>query len=358
MNNDFDTQKRVNAPDEEGLESFDEYEVGSLSPNERKHYPLINLKHAKQRLLDVLENVSRATLQDISQNDEEEQIDEDADRANGETDEIEISALPPTRRSHYLLLKLARLRAALAGLGLLRARKSAPLTPTLRQRSPGRALTALGICIALLVLLLGNIPSLRATFLGLLGPTPTPTPGASFTFSSMPIVVNHFGPIPAYSSQSSPGPLPPTCPQISTLQYFTTPLDPPGLGASPIWLAGFTGPSAALDNLVPINAQVAHAPWPGGWYETVAVFIQKNYTGDIILRGGSQKDGAPVWLSKNNPQILGNTLALNLEDGSHFIANGQWEMTSITIAVPTAGCYTLQASWSGNSWTRFFAAGR
>ena len=358
MNDDFEKQKAVNSADEETLESADEFKISDLPPGARKHYLLINLNGTKQRLLETLQKVSRATFQDITQSEDDGLADESMEQTSSAAFELEISELPPTRRSHHLLLKLAGLRARLPGLRRFSARKSALLTPAQCRRAVGRALTTFGVGAALLILLLGNIPGLHSTLVGLLAPTATPTPQVSFTFSNMPIIVNHFGTVPPSSAQSSPGPLPSTCPQVSTLQHFTTPLDPPGLGASPVWLSGFSGPSATLDELAPINAQVAHAPWPGGWYETVAVFIQKNYTGNIILRGGNQKDGAPVWLSKNNPQILGNTLALNLEDGSHFIANGQWEMTTITIAVPAAGCYALQASWSGSSWMRFFAAGR
>jgi hypothetical protein len=272
--------------------------------------------------------------------------------------EFEISDLAPTQRSHHLLLRFVRLRAALARLRYTRARKPAPLSQ--RRHTLGRALTACGVCAALLVLLIGNIPGLRTRFVGFIASTPAPMPTqeSRVTFGSMPIIINHFGTVPPDTSQSSPGPLPATCPQISTLQYFTTPLDPPGLGASTVWLSGFTGPSAALDNLVPINAQVAHAPWPGGWYESVAVFIQKGYSGNVTLQGADQKGNARVWLSKNNPQILSNTLTLNLDDGTHYISNGQWEMTSVLIAVSSAACYTLQASWSNSSWTRYFAAGK
>ena len=353
MNDNFTGQTPAGSKDGELAENADEFRISDLPPHVRGHNRLLKPGWIQQRLLYRVTNVSRATLQAAAPIDDKVQRAEGAEQAMSEKLDIEISDLPPTQRSHYLLLKLVQLR-----LGRARARKSTPLTRSLRRHRTRRVFTAFGICAALLLLLLGNVPGLRTRLVGLLEPTPAPTATADAVFTNMPIVINHFGTVPPYSSQSSPGPLPATCPQVSTLQYFTTPLDPPGLGASPLWLSGFTGPSAALDDLVPINAQVAHAPWPGGWYESIAVFIQKGYTGNIILHGGSQKNGAPVWLSKSTPQILGNTLTLNLEDGSHFIANGPWEMTSITIAVPAAGCYALQASWANSSWTRFFAAGR
>ncbi len=266
--------------------------------------------------------------------------------------EVEISDLPPAERSHYLLLRLTRWWESLA------RRQQKRLTRSQRRRAAGRTLTAFGICVMLLVLLFGSAPGLRTRLTTLLQPVPTPTPVTQFVFSNMPVINMRPGDqTPITDPQGSPGALPATCPQISTLQYFMTPLDPPGLGASPIWFSGFNGPSATLHDLLPINAPVVHAPWPAGWYTMLAVFIQKGYTGTITLQGTSQTGNSPVWLSRDSPQILGNSLALNLNDGSHYVANGPWEMTSISVAIPKAGCYTLQVSGASTLWTRYFAAG-
>lgn len=361
MNHDFDAQQTDNVGNEELAKDLDDLESSDLPPDSHSHYLLLSLNHTKQRWLAAAKNVSRATFQDIAQEDDDGPAIENAELAAGKDFELEISELPPTRRSHYLLLKLIRLRALLPGLQGSHTRKPAPLTLRQRRRTMGRAFTAFGMCAILLMLLIGNLPGLRARLLGFLNPAPTPTQvnysnGVSFG-KNAPVIIYHFGtPAPAHAL-SSPGPLPATCPQISTLQYFTTPLDPPGLGAGSIWLSGFSGPSAALNDLQPIDAQVAHASWPDGWYETLAIFIQKGYSGNVILKGSGQHGATPVWLSRDTPQILGSALTLSLNDGSHYIVDGQWEMASISIAVPTAGCYTLQASWGNNSWVRFFAAG-
>jgi hypothetical protein len=350
MSDHFTGSAETDSNDEEAPESAGELQISDL-PRESGS--------RKWRLLDSIRDVSRATFQDVAPGDEVDQDADFAEETGSEKLDIEISDLPPTRRSHYLLLKLIQLRALLAGFKWISTPKSAPLSGHQRRAQTRRTIATLGICAALVVLLIGNLPGMSTRLVSLLQhqPAPAATANADLTTGDMPIVINHFGNGPVYPSQSAPGPLPSTCPQISTLQYFTTPLDPPGLGASPIWLSGFTGPSAALNHLVPINAQVAHAPWPGGWYQSVAVFIQKSYPGNITLRGSGQKNSSPVWLSRDNPHILSTALTLNLKDGSRFLTNGQWEMTSITIAVPTSGCYALQATWSNSSWTRFFAAG-
>ena len=139
----------------------------------------------------------------------------------------------------------------------------------------------------LLVLVIGNVPGLRTRLAGFLAPTPTPTSASSLVFigqdtSSVIIISPRYG--TPNTPQNAPGPLPTTCPQSSNLQYFTTPLDPPGLGASSIWISGFTGPSAVLNDLVPLNPQATHASWPFGWYESLTVFIQKNYHGNDPAR--------------------------------------------------------------------------
>lgn len=362
MKNDFDAQAD-NPADEELSEDLDGLEISDLPPGSRSHYLLLSLNHIKQRLLTTARNVSRATLQDITQDEDREFLDSAEQTGNGGF-ELEISELPPTRRSHFLLLKLTQLRAALR-LPDSRTRKSVPPTLQQRRHSIGRAFTAFSVCIVLLVLLIGNVPGLRTRLVGFLEPALLPTStqvsyGSSITIGkNAPVIIYHFGtPQPPTPSLISPGSMPTTCPQISTLQYFTTPLDPPGLGAGPVWLSGFSGPSAALNDLQPIEAQVVHTNWPDGWYETLAIFIQKGYSGKIVLKGSGQQGAAPVWLSRDTPLILGTTLTLSLDDGSHYIADGQqWEMASVGIAVPTAGCYTLQASWDNNSWVRFFAAG-
>ena len=203
-----------------------------------------------------------------------------------------------------------------------------------------------------LVLLAGNIPVLRGRFLSLLA---TPTPTSQTTYFSQVVINNgaifiHRSASPSASTFGL-GPMPQRCPRVSTLLYFTTPLDPPGLGAGPVWLSGFTGPTAALDHLAPLTASRA------GWYETLAVFIQKGFTGTIALTGTNQQNNQPILLGKTDPRSLVSTLTLHLDSGDHFIADGAWEMTSVTLAIPTAGCYRLHASWGESAWDRYFAAG-
>lgn len=293
-------------------------------------------------------NVSRATFPRVEPRGEDEPGIENMDTAADDEFDLKISDLPPTRQSHYLLLKIARL------VGKRRAQTGQRREQSARQRSirVSRVLTACSVLLIALVLLAGNIPVLRGRFLSLLA---TPTPTSQTTYFSQ-VVINN-GAIfihrsaPPSASTFGLGPMPQRCPRVSTLLYFTTPLDPPGLGAGPVWLSGFTGPTAALDHLAPLTASRV------GWYETLAVFIQKGFTGTIALTGTNQQNNQPILLGKTDPRSLVSTLTLHLDSGDHFIADGAWEMTSVTLAIPTAGCYRLHASWGESAWDRYFAAG-
>ena len=77
----------------------------------------------------------------------------------------------------------------------------------------------------------------------------------------------------------------------------------------------------------------------------------------MTLRGNNPASGAPIWLNRNDPTVLNTSLTLSLNDGNHYTQDGKWEITTIFLAVPTAGCYTLQATWGNNQWVRYFAAG-
>src|SRR6185312_6454735 len=103
--------------------------------------------------------------------------------------ELEISELPPTRRSHFLLLKLTQLRA----------RRAVPLTSRQRRRFIGRTFTTFGVCVVLLVLLIGNVPGLRTRLLGLLAPALVPTAtqvsydNGNGIRKNAPVIIYHFG---------------------------------------------------------------------------------------------------------------------------------------------------------------------
>jgi hypothetical protein len=348
------------------LNEFD-VEISDLPPDKRSHFLLLKLANARRRGRIAAQALARATLQAAAARDAEEEPREDEQFA------LEISDLPPDRRSHYLLLRLAALKArarALLPFFPQRAHQAhVPLTRTQRRARIARALTTLGLCAALLVLLAGNVPDLRTRFLSLFR-APTPVTTSSSISSSaaifpigngqgVPIIVERRG-LVGRPARNTPGPLPAVCPRASNLQSFMTPLDPPGLGGGPIWLTGFAGPTAALVDLQPLETSLSSPPGQRiGWYEGVTVFIQRGFSGIITLRGLSQDPGGQVLFANNNVLDFSDVMVL---DSSTFhlenVPNGSaWLVTSVNLIVPFAGCYALEAAWPGGSWFAYFAAG-
>lgn len=350
MKDDFHTPDPADADhmdDADVPENFDDIEISALPPDRRSHYLLLGLSKIKQRLLTTIQHVSRATWRDVAQ------IAGDG-QANSDEFELEWSELPPTRRSHVLLLKLKRWLAPRAqGARSFPRAAAAPV----RRSLAGRVISVFAMCVVLLALLFSAVPDLRNGVLGLFTPASVSTGTAyvstdlSGIDANVPVIVYPYGTPPA-SFQSSPGAIPTTCPHMSTLQYFTSPLDPPGLGDGSVWISGFSGPSPVLDHLTPF-------PKPDqGWYQVLTIFIQRGFSTTISIQGSAQSTHQPIWFGKSDPSALTDSLFFNLNDGTRYLTPfPRWAMTTIIVSVPAAGCYSLQASWANHTWKRYFAAG-
>jgi hypothetical protein len=353
-------QKTGNAEDEQSdLHTLD-VQISDLPPATRSHYLLLRLVEFNRRGQGILQTCARSmqrTVVALTRRDD----------GTGPTEDewfvFEISDLPPTTRSHYLLLRLTALKARL----FFRSppgQRPTPLTRTWYRLRIGQVLTVLGLCASLALLLIGNVPDLRTQLRTLLRPsTPTATPTAAASVGSLeqgvPIIVERHG-LPEQHTQGTPGPLPAICPQASTLQPFMTPLDPPGLGDGPVWITGFVGPTASLVDLQPLGTSLSHPQGQTvGWYEGLAVFVQRGFTGTITLQGESQGPGGQVFFAGDNILSFNSVFDLDLSALRlhSFPSGSQWLVTSLNLIVLFAGCYNLQAFWSTGKWSRYFAAG-
>lgn len=348
-------------PRDENKDAYDDLstldiQISDLPPSQRSHVLLLKAtalrEHTRVRALALLRAIApRARRDNESESQEDERF------------ALEISDLPPSAPSHYLLLQLrARIRAILPLRQRRTSRQRPSLTRARRRQHIAQALTMLGLCAALVVLLVGNVPDLRARLLSLLRPSvPTPTTSSTLTFGRMgvPIIVARHG-LFIGQAQGTPGPLPALCPQASTLQPFLTSLDPPGLGDNPVWITGFVGPTAALVDLHPLGTSLSHPQGQTiGWYERLSLFIQRGLTGTITLRGESQEAGGLVFFAGDDVSNYSLVFRLDLSTLRQYDSPGgsYWQTTSLNLIVPFAGCYTLQATWSTGSWFQFFAAG-
>lgn len=354
------------------LDETDDIEISDLVPSKRSHYLLLNLKDAQHRLRTGARQMAQSLASSTSSSPNNGQ------GAADEPDEfdLEISDLPPGQRSHYLLLRFTALKKHLR----TRLLGAASDAPTDRARPPskrarlGRALTALGLCVSLLILLLGNSPGLRGQLLGVFQ-TPTTTTSTSSSLSIYPgsrpasnskVIVRGSSHIDfsVTNSRETPGLLPDTCPQTSTLERFLTPLDPPGIGGGPLWIAGLAGPTAALLDLQPVPHSVIQPPRAFfSWYTTITLFVQKGFPKSILLTGGEQISARALAFGDPKVQTINNQsyqvyLSTTIKDiDNQYTDNGQWEVRALNVFIRAAGCYFLQASWDGGMWLAYFAAG-
>lgn len=278
---------------------------------------------------------------------------------------VEISDLPPETESHFLLLKLvAWKKRLLAVVQRLRSgQRSAQQAQHSRRARRVRGRQVLAVCAllaALGILLLGNIIPLRTPLLGLLGiPTPTHSATETNTVSSVNSMVQI---IQGYQDATPPissgpqtiGVLPNSCPKASELQLFNTPLDPPGMGSGPVWLTGFTGPTAALTRLQKVQSPI------DGWYTTLTLFVAKGFKGTLIIDGWGQDMEGLLFFNTPGTTRANTPLTINLDSSNEksLSSNGSWETMPLNIYFLIAGCYSLRAYWGADSWVSYFAVGR
>ncbi len=355
-------------------EPLDEFEVelSDLPPSASSHYLLLRLNALKANLRESRQTFFRSdkvapqhTALSSSPNDE---------------DEIEISDLPPSTRSHYWLIALrsyllTSTRRFVHGPGASsprQAKRSARGWRPTRARV-GQLLTTFGICAALLILLLGNDPALPNQLSALVHPSSTPstTTGNAIVYTSVQIVnVNPPGAttIDSQGKHGALGSLPATCPQADAVQQFPTAFDspPPGIGTRQVWVTGFSGPIAALRNLMPTPSTL-QMPEGGRlqrlqWYTTLDVFIQKGYNEHFSLQGNDQLSGVSLQFGDiNMSDATTGYFLFGLQNSTTqplLIDDGQWDILQVNVYLPSSGCFFLQLDWSSGSWTGYFAAGR
>ncbi|HLL79646.1 MAG TPA: hypothetical protein VKT25_09110 [Ktedonobacteraceae bacterium] len=278
--------------------------------------------------------------------------------------ELEISDLPGTegeRRHHEeRLLSFTHITHSLAA------------RPQLRRRV-WQAGTAGGALLLIVFVLFGSFPQIGQGVQHLFERTPPATElpvhtashaeqlssidiqGIISQFHAHKVIFWEASTPPVVPLDSTLAEAPQNCLYSTTLSNFATPLYPPSVGSSPVWVTGFTGPGALLNHL-------SRAPRPhDGWYAPLLIVSETNFAGDIILRAGIVSSSFPLWFSKQYGGSLVRTVTLHPLDPSlsnHTTGDQQWSATLVYLYIPQAGCYYLDASWNGGSWVAYFAAGR
>ncbi len=149
---------------------------------------------------------------------------------------------------------------------------------------------------------------------------------------------------------------PQDCSQYTILQNFAAPTLPAGIGSSPLWVTGFTGPRATLNRMTRANPPVL------GWYRQLQLVGETNYSGTITLQGGIVGSAFPLWFGyyPHGGELI-TTISLQPADSSlsnHTTDDQQWNARPLNLYIARSGCYYLQATWNGGAWTAYFAAGK
>lgn len=215
-------------------------------------------------------------------------------------------------------------------------------------------MTACTVCMVLF-LVLASFPAPRNWLYTLVvPPTPTQVVLSSVTISS-DISQQIVGPITPGPVPITPGPMPLyiVCPAPS-VQYTST-----TLGSNPLWISGFSGPTARvyLASSIPVPSYPALYGFP----VPLQIEVPANYQGSVTLEGKEMSNGMDVMFgfSPFNDQVPALTLNPQGQDSNHFTltVDGTTRTAwNIVMFIPAAGCYTLKATWfDGHSVMNFLA---
>jgi hypothetical protein len=269
-------------------------------------------------------------------------------------DELEVTDLHPRRVRHGSV------------------RPPRPSARTRRRLALGMSL------LALLAVLLSSLPLVhdalrglaRATVSPAAAPTaaplvlPPPAATAVETLATPTAVaggpgVPTLGPAPASCAGAPPA-----------LTHVGPPQAASAVGRAPVWVGGFTGPDATL-RLGPAasaNAFGWAAPytqygWPAPIY--LVLQLQLGVAGPVTISGWDPRDGHPLWFgfiqagvwrapTHVTPAFTVDPMRPSIPAGGEDDTGAFWYGYAF---LPSAGCYTLAATWPGGTWQVMVSAG-
>ena len=229
--------------------------------------------------------------------------------------------------------------------------------PLRRRSQPGRLrVVVVALCALAVVVAAGTFALVRGGILGGASTTSgsqTPTATRS-TPSPTPY------PTPTLGTPTALGAAPATCtPPAPTPQALPNGFKG-GIGATPVWVAGFTGPQATKH----IGAgELGYSRY--GWLTLLFFAVEPGFTEPVAVRGTRLDDGSPLWIGVLGPgQIVNQATPLVtvvLDPKRPAIPKNEsdgWAEWHAVFYIPVAGCYFLEATWPGGSWRLTFAAGQ
>ena len=87
--------------------------------------------------------------------------------------------------------------------------------------------------------------------------------------------------------------------------------------------------------------------------------VSTSYQGVVTFHGANLRDGSPLYPDAQDADPASTPTTLVVDTRNPNIANRgpQWTQFPGGLTIPKAGCYSLEATWSGGSWRITFAAG-
>lgn len=128
----------------------------------------------------------------------------------------------------------------------------------------------------------------------------------------------------------------------------------PVVGQSPVWVTGFDGSSAEI-HITPSSDTYTQY----GWIWKLVWEVGPRFTQKVTIHGTNMKTGVPLLFQFLNGSVNASPV-LNPQQPDHpqsAISNEYKEWGS-SLYISTAGCYSLDAAWTGGHWRVLFAAGR
>ncbi len=181
-------------------------------------------------------------------------------------------------------------------------------------------------------------------------PTSPPLPTATPSQASVPV------PTPP---RSEPAPLPTNCPLTALPGTKVFPAGWGGLlsdrtliGRSPVW--GEMGSKVRVYT----GTQDEHVVWPG---IKILWEVGQDLTTQVTVRVKNLATGASAWWGRGNQPPTDPIMVLSAQGSQgadfHGIPESGWYEWGSFLYLLTAGCYSMDVSWSGGSWHLVFAAG-
>lgn len=173
-----------------------------------------------------------------------------------------------------------------------------------------------------------------------LTPLPTLAPTPTFSFSQT-------------STNPPLGAIPRDCPQGPPPQPLIS-NQGSAVGGSEVWAVGFAGPHAAIHIPFTYDTYTQH-----GWSWKLIWEMGPSHTSPATISGRNLRTGSPLWFQISDPYAPVVSLVLDPRYPDHpgSVVGPDWKEWGSYIFIPTADCYSLQATWPGGHWQVNFAAG-